>query len=192
MVRAAAHSGWLGCLLACALGCGSEHSTAAFEKAGVIGGQADNGESAAGSGASVGGAAGTLAQSGAGMNDSAGGAAGTGAAGSSASAGTGGTAGLNADDASVPAAGSAAPDLGGPCPPTFECVTDPLLNALSVCLVSGPLPTPVSCMTDAECVAAGLPKGTCVVEEETGLTGCVQTCTPEPEPTVDPMATPTP
>jgi hypothetical protein len=33
-------------------------------------------------------------------------------------------------------------------------------------------------MTDAQCVAAGLPKGICVSEEETGLNGCLQLCMP--------------
>lgn len=92
-------------------------------------------------------------------------------------AGMGGTVAADAfaQDAGADASTTASTD---PCPPSFECVTDPLIMMLSVCLKSGAVPTPVSCMSDAECIAAGLPKGICAQEEETGLTGCVQICTP--------------
>lgn len=66
------------------------------------------------------------------------------------------------------------------CPATFECVTDPLFNLLSACLPMGGMDLPPECTTDADCVAAGLPEGLCLSEEETGLNGCVQICTPMP------------
>jgi hypothetical protein len=90
-------------------------------------------------------------------------------------AGSGGAAGTSAGAAD---GGTADPFSSGPCPAGFECVADPLVGMLHACLKSGPLPLPVECMTDADCVAAGLPKGTCITEEETGLTGCLQLCTP--------------
>jgi hypothetical protein len=107
------------------------------------------------------------------------GSSGTGTPSGEATAGAGGTVDAGAEDANVPDAGRQASPLGGPCPPSFECFTDPLFGVLHGCLKSGPLPTPVSCMADADCVKAGLPKGLCLMEEETGLNGCVQLCTPE-------------
>jgi hypothetical protein len=91
-----------------------------------------------------------------------------------------GAAGAGPLDAGAPELTDAATDAAAPspCPAGFECVTDPLLMALSVCLKSGAVPAPVSCTTDADCVKAGLPKGLCAMEEETGLNGCVQLCTP--------------
>jgi hypothetical protein len=71
---------------------------------------------------------------------------------------------------------------GGPCPMGFVCFADPLVGMLHACLKGGgPLPLPVECMTDADCIMGGLPKGTCVSEEETDLNGCMQLCTPEPD-----------
>jgi hypothetical protein len=74
------------------------------------------------------------------------------------------------------------PDAGAdmPCPPPFECVTDPIFMLLSACMPAGGMSLPPECTTDADCIAAGLPEGLCLSEEETGLNGCVQVCTPTP------------
>ena len=50
-----------------------------------------------------------------------------------------------------------------------------MLAKLSAFALVGIDAVPVEVEVD---VAAGLPKGLCLVEEETGLNGCVQICTP--------------
>ncbi len=115
-----------------------------------------------------------------------GGVSGTGAgaggelAGMGGNAGSGGSAGLGGSGGGAGSAGTSATDAGAamPCPGTFECVTDPIFNALSACLPPGGMDLPPACTTDADCVAAGLSEGLCLTEEETGLNGCLQICTP--------------
>jgi hypothetical protein len=37
---------------------------------------------------------------------------------------------------------------------------------------------PPECTVDADCIGAGLPDATCVVQDEIGITACAQICTP--------------
>jgi len=140
---------------------------------------AAGGTSGAGAGGGFGGAAGISATGGSGgfggvnAGNGAGGVGGAGASGGASGAGAvGGSGGM---DGKLPDAGA---DM--PCPPPFECVTDPIFMLLSACMPPGGMSLPPECTTDADCIAAGLPEGLCLSEEETGLNGCVQVCTPTP------------
>jgi hypothetical protein len=93
-------------------------------------------------------------------------------------AGTGGTSAWEGDVAAKDAGSDSTISSENPCPPSFICTTDPLVMQVSACLMEGAVPLPVPCMIDADCVVAGLPKGLCLSEEETGLNGCLQLCTP--------------
>jgi len=165
---------WLACAAALCSACDAEPQNDVLANHVSSGGSAATGGSAGGTaGASGAGLAGTGGVSGAsGTGGATGGTGGTGgAAGSGEFAGAGGG---GAPDASAATDGGAAM---GDCPVGFECVTDPLFNALSACLpMGGGLPP--ACTTDADCVKAGLPQGLCLMEEETGLTGCAQICMP--------------
>lgn len=134
------------------------------------------GTSGAGAGGGFGGAAGISATGGSGGFggvNAGNGAGGVGGAGGSSGAGAVG--GVGGTDAKLPDAGAEMT-----CPPPFECVTDPIFMLLSACMPAGGMSLPPECTTDADCIAAGLPEGLCLSEEETGLNGCVQICTPAP------------
>jgi hypothetical protein len=168
---------WLACSAALCAACDTEpqRDILANHVSGggtATGGSAGSGGANGGAFAGVGGASGANGTAVAGTGGSTAGSGGAGgAAGSDEFAGAGGG---GATDAGIARDGAPATS---DCPVGFECVTDPIFNALSACLpMGGGLPPP--CTTDADCVKAGLPKGLCLMEEETGLTGCAQICMP--------------